>query len=78
MFVTGTSIMGFGPRHPRSALSFQVYKKGIETPVWFDGQVLGKEMGSVGATALWDQKKLQEYGLESAKDAFSQIDKVRE
>jgi hypothetical protein len=73
----GTSIMGFGPRHPYSTLNFQVYKKGISAPVWFDGNVKGKEGDSVGATAIWSEEKLQRYALESAVDAFAKIDQER-
>ncbi|MEZ4816232.1 MAG: hypothetical protein R3A80_13685 [Bdellovibrionota bacterium] len=73
----GTSIMGFGPRHPKSTLTFQVYKKGIEAPVWFDGNVEGKEGDSVGATGLWSVEKLHKEGLDSAIDAFSKIAQER-
>lgn len=73
----GTSIMGFGPRKPVSVLSFAVYKKGIEKPVWFDGNVKGKEGASVGATALWSVEKLQNEAVESAIDAFSRIKEER-
>lgn len=71
--LAGTSIMGFGPRKPFSVLSFAVYKKGIEKPVWFDGNVEGKKGASVGATALWSVEKLQNEAVESAIDAFSRI-----
>ena len=73
--LSGTSIMGFGPMHPKAVLNLSVYKKGFEAPVWFDGNIQGKEMPSVGATALFSKEKLQSYALESAKDAFAKINK---
>ena len=75
--LTGTSIMGFGPRKPMSVLSFAVYKKGIEKPIWFDGNVEGKKGASVGATGLWSVEKLQHEATESAIDAFSRIKEER-
>jgi len=69
----GTSIMGFGPRKPRSILSFTVFKKGVEKPVWFDGNVEGREGQSVGATGLWSVEKLQNEAVQSAIDAFARI-----
>lgn len=73
----GTSIMGFGPRKPYSILSFGVYKKGIENPIWFDGSVEGRKGESVGATALWSVEKLQNEAVQSAIDAFSRINEER-
>ena len=73
----GTSIMGFGPRKPSSLFSFQIYKRGVAEPIWFDGNIKGKEMPSVGGTAIWSRSKLQKYALESATDAFSKINEKR-
>jgi hypothetical protein len=70
----GTTVMGIGQRKPQAALMFQVFKKGRENPVWFEGQILGQEAKkSVGATGFTDQTLLNQLSRESAQSAFEKI-----
>lgn len=72
--LSGTTIMGIGKRYPQARLSFTVYGRGSEKPIWFDGEVNGDvSETSVGATAFIDTKLLDKLSLQSAKTAFSKI-----
>jgi len=74
VLLNGTSIMGFGSKHPQARLALFVYKKGIEKPVWFDGGIDGSEAKeSVGSTAFIDDDLLKKLSTESARTAFNQI-----
>lgn len=72
--LNSTSIMGIGNRYPQSRVSFQLFSKGKEQPIWFDGQIEGEESKtSVGKTAFIDEKLLSDLAVDSAKTAFSKI-----
>lgn len=71
--LNGTSVMGIGSRKPQTHVSFFLYGKGEEKPIWFEGNIRGDEMESVGKTAFIDQKLLGELALKSAKTAFNKI-----
>jgi hypothetical protein len=68
--LTGTAIMGIGSRYPQSNVSYRVFRKGIEAPVWFDYLEGEKSEKSVGATAFTDNELIGKYGAESAKGAL--------
>lgn len=70
---SGTTVMGFGNRKPQTTVSFQVYKSGIEKPVWFESFTGKESTESVGATGFIDEVLMSRLALESAKDAYSQI-----
>lgn len=73
--IEANTIMGIGSRYPKSSLSFYVYKKGTENPVWFDGQVEGEtSKESVGKTNLFNASDMHRLAAESAKTAFLKID----
>ncbi len=78
--LSGTTVMGIGSMYPQSILQFQVYKRGIEKPVWEDLQaegVPGEE--SIGKTRLTlDVSKLNEEGIASAETAYPVLLKNRE
>ncbi len=66
--------LGIGSHYPYATVSFQVYSRGQENPIWFDGQVLGeKSKVSSGKTAFFDESILVREGAMSAKDAFTKI-----
>lgn len=72
--LNGSSVMGVGERHPQTDLSFFIYKKGEEKPIWFEGQIKGDEATeSVGKTAFIDEALLGRLALKSAKTAFAKI-----
>ena len=72
--LNGTTIMGVGSRYPQSVLSFFVFERGQEKPVWFEGSLKGKEMGeSVGKTAFIDEPLTAKLAAESAETAFAKI-----
>jgi len=70
----GTTVMGIGQRRPQAAVMFQVFKKGKEDAIWFEGRVLGVESKqSVGATGFTDQVLLNKLTRESAQSAFEKL-----
>jgi hypothetical protein len=70
----GTSVMGIGSRRPKANLSFQIFGKGKEKPIWFDGQVEGETATeSVGATGFINEDLLNDLVLRSAKTAYAKI-----
>lgn len=74
IIIEGTTVMGVGKRYPKAQLSFFVYKRGQETPIWFDGRIEGaKSETSIGMTGFMDPKLLNELAVKSAKSAFSKI-----
>lgn len=79
VIMNGTSVMGIGSRHPQSNLSFMMYVKGQDAPVWFEGQIQGKEAEkSVGVTGYTDEAATARLSLESAKTAFAKIGQTNE
>lgn len=74
VFISGTTVGGFGTRYPRSRLSFQLYMPGKNAPDWFEGNVLGEQSKtSLGATAFWDEGLLNRLALQSARTAYAKI-----
>jgi hypothetical protein len=73
VFLSGTTVMGIGSRHPQTQVMFNMYSKGVEQPIWFEGNLQGDEMESVGKTGFIDEKLLGELALKSAKTAFAKI-----
>lgn len=71
--LNANTVMGIGSRKPQTHMSFFVYGKGEEKPIWFEGQIKGEEMQSVGKTAFIDEKLLGDLALKSAKTAFNKI-----
>lgn len=72
--LTGTTVMGIGSRYPQANLSFFLYKKGQEEPIWFEGQIAGEQANqSVGKTGFIDESLLAKLSLESARTAFEKI-----
>jgi hypothetical protein len=72
--LNGTTVMGIGSRHPQSNLSFSIYRKGDEKPVWFEGGIKGEEMEeSVGKTGFIDEALLQKLALKSIQTAYAKI-----
>jgi hypothetical protein len=72
--LTGSTVIGMGPRHPQSKVSFQVYSRGAEKPVWFDGSIDGEAtQESVGTTGPFDEKLLGQLAAQSAQTAFQKI-----
>lgn len=72
--LSGTTVMGIGSRYPQSRVSFQVYARGQEKPVWFDGGVEGDvSQESVGATGFIDEDLLGRLAAKSAVTAFQKI-----
>lgn len=72
--LTGTTVMGIGSRYPKTRLSFKVFTRDNENPVWFDGSVEGPvSETSVGSTAFIDETLLGSVAAESAKSAFEKI-----
>jgi hypothetical protein len=75
--LTGTSVMGLGDRFPQSRVSFQIYTRGQEKPVWFDGEIDGEvSRESVGSTAFFDEDLLGRLAAKSADTAFHKIGNV--
>lgn len=72
--LNGTSVMGIGNKYPQSNIRLQMYKKGVESPVWQDG-AQGEEMKeSVGKSTLtMDVTKMNKLAAASAKSAFEQL-----
>lgn len=74
VYNAGNSVMGLGSRHPQANLSFAMYIKGRDEPVWFEGRVAGDESKeSVGSTHFTDEEKTAKLSLASAKTAFERI-----
>ncbi len=70
----GTTVMGIGPRKPRANLSFWVYAKGHDEPIWFEGQVKGSpSQESVGKTGFFSEKAVTKLARASAQTAFNLI-----
>jgi hypothetical protein len=71
---SGVKVMGIGSRHPQSTVSFCLYKRGVEKPVWFEGRVLGDvATESVGKTAFFDEDQVTRLGRLSARSAFNKL-----
>jgi hypothetical protein len=71
---SGFSVMGVGARHPQSYVTFAMYVRGVENPVWFEGSLEGeKSKESVGATGFTDEDATQRLALESARTAYAKI-----
>jgi hypothetical protein len=76
--IHGTSIMGIGAQHPSANLSFWIYTKGKEKPVWFEGQIEGDEAPeSIGATGFINETLLNQLVSKSAKTAFAKIGQTK-
>lgn len=76
---TGMKVMGIGSRYPQAVLMFYMYKKGVEAPVWFEGQVMGDvATESVGKTAFWDENAVTRLGRLSARSAFNKLNPKQE
>lgn len=73
VILKANTVMGIGSRRPQATLSFFVYGKGEEKPIWFEGQIMGDEMESVGKTAFIDENLLGDLALKSARTAFNKI-----
>jgi hypothetical protein len=72
--LNGNSMVGVGDLYPQARVSFQVYSKGKEEPVWFDGEIAGEQSHeSVGKTAFFDESQLSALAAQSAKTAFQKI-----
>ncbi len=72
--LNGTTFMGVGSRYPESVLSFFVFERGQDKPIWFEGGIHGQEMKeSVGKTAFIDEKLTAKLAEESANTAFEKI-----
>ncbi len=73
---SGTSIMGFGSRKPQAHLTFTVYTRGQDKPIWFEADIEGDEAKeSVGSTGFIDTDKLAMLSTESSKSAFNKLSK---
>ncbi len=72
--IHGTTIMGIGSRYPQSSIKFQLFRKGVEKPVWQD-MVKGEDMKeSIGKTAFsLDFNKLKDLSLKSSKKAYAEL-----
>lgn len=71
---TGVKFMGIGSRYPQAHVSFWLYKRGVEKPVWFEGQLSGDvSTESVGKTGFFDEKSVTHLGRLSAKSAFNKL-----
>jgi hypothetical protein len=70
----GTSVMGFGARHPQSDVDFVMYRISQSDPIWFEGRISGpKSKESVGSTGFTDESATARLGLKSAVAAFEKI-----
>ena len=70
----GVAVMGIGSRHPQAYISLWMYKRGVESPVWFDGRVVGEAADkSVGKTGFFDETEVTHLGRLSAKGAFEKL-----
>jgi hypothetical protein len=74
VFLKGNTVMGIGSRYPQARLSFQLYTPNADRADWFEGNLEGEEAKvSVGKTAFFDEKILNEQALQSARTAFAKI-----
>lgn len=69
----GTTVMGIGSRLPQANVHLQMYKKGVEGPIWFETFEGAESTESVGKTGFIDEKKLAELSLKSAQSAYSKM-----
>lgn len=74
VLLEGTTFAGFGARHVRSTISFQVFGKDSDSPVWYDGDVSGEQLKrSLTGTGFFDQGLLTEMAIESLETAFKKM-----
>lgn len=68
--LAGMTVMGLGTRKPQTQVFIQMFKRGIETPIWFETLVGETSNESVGATGFINEDKLRELALASFKTAL--------
>ena len=72
VILNGTTVMGIGKRRPQTRITFFVYTKEAEMPVWFE-TLEGQEMESVGSTAFIDETKVSTLAVKSAEVALAKL-----
>jgi hypothetical protein len=74
VFIKANTVLGIGDRYAWSKIAFQIHRKGVKDPVWFDGGVDGDESkDSMGKTGLSGWDKLNAQAVQSAQTAFAKI-----
>lgn len=68
----GTTVMGIGSRKPTTRITFFVYNRDVEGPIWFD-TLEGQEMQSVGSTAFINETLMHKLALQSADIALAKL-----
>lgn len=69
----GFTVAGIGTRKPQAHVLMQMYKKGIEAPVWFETFIGDAASESVGATKFINENKLRELSLASFRSAIAKM-----
>ena len=69
----GMTVMGLGNRMPQSRPHLQVFRKGVEKPIWFETYAGEVSKESVGKTGFIDEKKLARLAFSSAQSAYSKM-----